>query len=182
MNNLRNGVRLTPVPVPGLDLVIRHVGEGDHEAVHAMLTSPHVLAGSLRVPFAPLHQTRARLTPERGVHQLAAEADGQVVGFGELVTYPDEPRQRHSGEINLVATRADHVRRGVGRALMEAMIELAENWLNLSRLTLIVFTDNDHAIKLYQSLGFAIEGTMPRVGYGAGAWMDAHVMGRLRDR
>ena len=28
---------------------------------------------------------------------------------------------------------------------------------------------------------FAIEGTMPRTGFGDGGWMDAHVMGRLRD-
>jgi hypothetical protein len=37
-----------------MDLVIRHVKEQDHEAVHETLTSPHVLSGSMRVPFAPL--------------------------------------------------------------------------------------------------------------------------------
>jgi L-phenylalanine/L-methionine N-acetyltransferase len=105
-----------------------------------------------------------------------------VVGFGELITYPDEPRYRHTGEINMVATRADSLGKGVGRALMAAMIDLADNWLNLTRLSLIVFTDNTHAIGLYERLGFAIEGTMPRAGYGDGKWMDAHMMGRLRDR
>jgi hypothetical protein len=49
-----------------MDLVIRHVKEQDHEAVHEILTSPHVLSGSMRVPFAPLQQTRERLTPRAG--------------------------------------------------------------------------------------------------------------------
>jgi putative acetyltransferase len=165
-----------------MDLAIRHVTERDHEAVHEILTSPHVVAGSMRVPLSPLRQTRERLAPTRGIYQLVAEAEGRVVGFGELITYPDEPRHRHAGEINMVAAHADWLGKGVGRALVEAMVELADNWLNLTRLSLVVFTDNAVAIGLYQRAGFTIEGTMPRMAFGAGGWMDAHLMGRLRDR
>ena len=164
-----------------MDLVIRHVNEQDLEAVHEILTSPHVLGGPMRVPFAPLRQTRERLTPTRGIYQLVAEAEDRVVGFGELITYPDEPRHRHAGEINMVATHPDWARKGVGRALLDAMVDLADNWLNLRRLALFVFTDNTQAIRLYERVGFSIEGTMPRMGFGAGAWMDAYMMGRLHD-
>jgi putative acetyltransferase len=164
-----------------MDLVIRHVGERDLEAVHEILTSPHVVAGSLRVPMAPLQLTRERLTPTRGIYQLVAEAEGRVVGFGELIT-SDDPRERHVGDVNMVATHADWTGKGVGRALVEAIVELADNWLDLSRLGLFVFTDNAAAIRLYERAGFAVEGTMPRRGFGAGGWMDAHMMGRLRDR
>jgi L-phenylalanine/L-methionine N-acetyltransferase len=104
-----------------------------------------------------------------------------VVGFGELITYPDEPRMRHVGEVNMVATHAAWTGKGVGRGLVEAIVDLADNWLNLARLTLFVFTGNPHAVKLYEEAGFAIEGTMPRTGCGDGGWMDAHVMGRLHD-
>jgi L-phenylalanine/L-methionine N-acetyltransferase len=103
-----------------MDLVIRHVNEQDHEAVHEILISPHVLSGPMRVPFAPLQQTRERLTPTRGIYQLVAVAENRVVGFGELITYPDEPRHRHAGEINMVATHADWIQKGVGRALLDA--------------------------------------------------------------
>ena len=164
-----------------MEPVIRSVEERDADAIHAILTSPHVVAGSMRVPLTPSQQTRDRIAPRLGLYQLAAEADGQVVGFAELVTEPDQPRHSHVGEINIVATHADWLGKGVGRALMEAMIDLADNWLNLARLTLIVFTDNEHAIGLYERLGFEHEGTMRRAGFGSGAWMDAHVMGRLRD-
>ena len=125
-----------------MDLVIRHVAERDLEAVHEILTSPHVVAGSLRVPLAPLQQTRERLTPTRGIYQLVAEAEGRVVGFGELITFPDDPRERHVGDVNMVATHADWTGKGVGRALLDAIVELADNWLNLARLGLFVFTDN----------------------------------------
>jgi putative acetyltransferase len=164
-----------------MDVIIRAVREQDHEAIHEILMSPHVIAGSMRVPFAPLQQTRERLTPDAGTYQLAAEAEDRVVGFGELITHPDEPRHRHTGEINMVATHADWVRQGVGRALIEAIVDLADNWLNLTRLGLIVFEGNDHAMRLYESLGFTVEGTMPRMGFGGGAWMDAHMMGRVRE-
>jgi putative acetyltransferase len=161
--------------------LIREIGDGDHAAIHEILMSAHVLAGSMRVPYSRLEQTRERLVFRRGTYQLVAEVKGQVVGFGELVTYPDEPRHRHVGEINLVATHADWVRHGIGRAIFGALVELGDNWLNLSRLGLIAFTGNEHAVRLYESFGFVLEGTMRRFGYGANGWMDAHVMGRLRD-
>jgi L-phenylalanine/L-methionine N-acetyltransferase len=163
-----------------VDPVIRAVAERDHEAIHQILTSPHVLAGTMRLPFAGLHQTKERLSPRVGTYQVVAEAGEEVVGFGELITEPEHPRHGHVGDLNMIATRADSVVQGIGRSLTEALIDLAENWLNLRRLSLIVFSDNQPAIHLYQSLGFEIEGTMRRFGYGNGAWMDAIMMGRLR--
>jgi hypothetical protein len=59
-----------------MDLVIRHVNDRDLEAVHEILTSPHVVAGSLRVPLAPLQQTRERLTPDRGIYQPTRPRSG----------------------------------------------------------------------------------------------------------
>jgi putative acetyltransferase len=160
---------------------VRSLLEADIEAVHQILMSPHVIAGSMRVPFSGIQVTRERLAPRVSVYQVIAELEGHVVGFGELLTEPNEPRQRHVGDLNMVATHADWLGRGVGRALSEAIVDLGFNWLNLTRLGLIVFTGNTAAIKLYESLGFKLEGTMPRLGFGSGGWMDAHVMGLLRD-
>jgi len=165
----------------GAKTVVRAVREADVGDVHGILMSPHVIAGSMRVPYSGVEVTRMRLAQRAGVHQVVAEIDGQVVGFGELLTEPDEPRQAHVGDVNMVATHADWLGQGVGRALAEALIELAFNWLNLDRLGLIVFTSNAAAIGLYESLGFSAEGTMPRLGFGAGNWMDAHMMGLLRN-
>jgi L-phenylalanine/L-methionine N-acetyltransferase len=63
---------------------------------------------------------------------------------------------------------------------MKEMIELADDWLQLTRLGLTVWTANASAIALYQRHGFEIEGTMRRYAYGEGGYVDAHIMGRIK--
>ena len=70
--------------------------------------------------------------------------------------------------------------KGVGTALMQAAVELADKWLNVSRLELEVYTDNEPAIKLYKKFGFQIEGTSVRADYRDGRFADIHIMARLR--
>ena len=161
-------------------LTIRGLEERDHDVVHAILASDSVIEGTMRVPYAGRHTTKDRLQPRDGTHHLVAELDGRVVGFAELITYPPEPRHRHVAELNMVCTHPEYVGRGVGRALSEAVIDLADNWLNLRRLTLIVFEDNAQAIRLYERLGFEHEGVMREFGFKRGRYLDALVMGRLR--
>jgi putative acetyltransferase len=54
--------------------------------------------------------------------------------------------------------RDDWHGQGVGTALIEAAIDLADNWRNLTRLELRVFTDNAPAIHLYEKVSFETEG------------------------
>jgi putative acetyltransferase len=42
---------------------------------------------------------------------------------------------------------------------MEAILDIADNWLKLKRVELSVFTDNEPAIALYKKMGFVVEGT-----------------------
>lgn len=151
----------------------------DLEAVHDILLNAHSIRGTMRLPHQPLDYTRKRFEPADGVVTLAARADERLVGFSELITHPNIPRHRHTAEINMIATHEDWQGKGVGRALMEAMIDLADNWLNLTRLSLVVWTTNEPAVHLYQTLGFAIEGTMPQYAFGEGEYIDAYQMGRV---
>jgi putative acetyltransferase len=79
-----------------------------------------------------------------------------------------------------MAVRDDWQAKGVGTVLVQAAIDLAEKWLNISRIELDVFADNDPAIRLYQKFGFKTEGR--RVGYGLrdGLMVDTYAMARLR--
>ncbi len=45
---------------------------------------------------------------------------------------------------------------------MAAALDLADNWLNLSRVGLTVYVDNSAAVTLYKRFGFEIEGTHRR--------------------
>jgi putative acetyltransferase len=136
----------------------------------------------MRVPYTSPAQTRRRFEPAGGTYHIVAVHAEEVVGFVELLTYPEAPRHRHVAEASLVVTRSDWQGRGVGRSLMSAIVELADHWLNIERLSLVAFTENHHAIRLYEDLGFVIEGTMPSYGFGEGRWMDAYMMGRLRPK
>ena len=121
---------------------IRALAEQDTQAIHEILISRSVIEGTMRLPHAAARETVERLAPRAGTHHLVADMDGRPVGVLELVTWPDEPRHRHAGEVNLVAVHPNWAGRGAGRALMKAAVEFADDWLNLRRLSLVVFVDN----------------------------------------
>jgi putative acetyltransferase len=93
---------------------IRQTEPDDAAAIHAMLTSPHVVDGTMRLPYASFASSVGRIEQREGWYQLIALDDHEAVGFGEFVTHPDVPRHAHAGEINMILTRAD--RQGQGSA------------------------------------------------------------------
>jgi putative acetyltransferase len=163
-----------------MDLNIRNFADGDIVAVHEMFVSEHVVRGTMRLPYQSMQMTEKRLAAAAGVFRLVAMRGEEVVGFCELITYPDNPRRRHAGELNMIITAELWQGKGVGRAMMQAMIDLADKWLCLTRLGLMVWATNDHAIRLYEHFGFSIEGRMPAYAVGDGGLVDAIVMGRVR--
>lgn len=70
--------------------------------------------------------------------------------------------------------------KGIGTALMRAGVELADNWLNLMRLELEVYADNEPAIRLYRRHGFELEGTLRQYAFRDGRYVDSYLMARLR--
>ncbi|HET6971680.1 MAG TPA: GNAT family N-acetyltransferase, partial [Phenylobacterium sp.] len=70
--------------------------------------------------------------------------------------------------------------RGVGTALMAAVVDLADNWLQVRRLELSVYADNARAIALYERFGFEREGLNRDYAWRNGAFVDSIAMARLR--
>ena len=102
--------------------------------------------------FPSVEQWRKRLAePPEGLVSLVACVESEVVGQLSLQTFPTRPRRRHVGHIGM-AVRDDWQRKGAGTALMQAAIDLADKWLNLTRLELEVYTDNEPAIRLYKEV------------------------------
>ena len=75
-----------------------------------------------------------------------------------------------------------HHGRGVGRALLEGLLDLADNWLPVVRLELTVFADNERAIALYRRYGFEVEGTHRAYALRAGRYADVLAMARIRHK
>ena len=165
----------------GSEITIRHVRASDRDAVAAIFNSRHVNLGTQRLPYHADTDVEARLHDDPAKMKLVAEIDGNVAGYCELETWPTRPRIRHGGEIDMVATHPDFRGRGVGHALMEAIIDLADNWLQLTRLQLFVWDGNDVAVRLYQNFGFDIEGRLRRFVFINGEYRDALIMARLAE-
>lgn len=69
--------------------------------------------------------------------------------------------------------------KGLGRDALSLAVAYCWNHLNLSRLGLTVFANNERAIRLYQSLGFDREGLLRDAVFIDGRWLDVVVMGLL---
>jgi L-phenylalanine/L-methionine N-acetyltransferase len=159
---------------------IRHAEPDDYEALHRIFSCPRVIEGTLQLPLPSAEMWRKRLSEQpEGTYALVACADGEVVGDLGLETYPTHWRRRHVAQIGM-AVRDDWQGRGVGTALMEAALDLAENWLNLTRVELSVYTDNAAAVALYKKFGFEIEGTHRRYAFRNGEYADAYSMARIK--
>lgn len=166
-----------------MTVTVRHVEPSDFEAVHRIYTNPKVIWGTLQLPMPSVELWRKRLAePPEGMFSLVACVDDdEVVGHLGLHTSPQRPRRRHVGQLGM-AVRDDWQGQGVGTALMQAVIELADNWLNLTRLELEVFVDNTPAIRLYEKFGFSIEGTLVDFAFRDGQYVDVYFMARLREQ
>lgn len=161
-------------------ITIRRAEPSDAEALRRIFDGPLAMRGTLQVPFPSTENWRKRLSePPEGTFNLVACVENEVVGQSGLHMFPNRPRRRHAAGLGM-AVRDDWQGRGVGTALMQAMVDLADRWLNLSRLELEVFTDNAPAIHLYQKFGFVIEGTHVRYAFRAGEFVDVYSMARLR--
>lgn len=159
---------------------IRRAELRDAEAMQALFAWPGAQAGTLQMPLPSADMWRKRLADfPAGDYLLVAEVDGIVVGNAGLHAAGASPRRRHAGSIGM-AVRDDWQGRGVGSALLAAIVDLADNWFNYARLELTVYVDNAAGLALYRKFGFEVEGTLRQYALRNGEFVDAYTMARLR--
>jgi putative acetyltransferase len=163
------------------DLQIRPFHPQDAADQYAIVSNPRVAEMLLQVPSMELTQTeRWAVNEQNGRHRLAADWNGRVIGAINI-TQSMRPRLMHSGSLGMMV-HPDAWGQGVGSKLMEAALDLADNWLNLSRVELEVYTHNKPAIHLYEKYGFEREGRRRKVAFGNGRFLDDYAMARRHGR
>jgi len=160
-------------------ILIRRAEPKDAEAIARVYESPRVIWGTLQLPFPSVERWRERLQPNEEHYLLVATVENEIVGTLGLHTNPFRPRRRHVASLGM-GVRDDWQGKGVGTALMQAAVDMADKWLNITRLELEVFTDNEPALRLYKKFGFEIEGTFKQHAFRDGKYVDTYAMARLR--
>lgn len=163
---------------PETGLKIRAMRAEDASDIFEIYNQPAFRFGTLALPYESFETVRKWAEPRspRDLH-LAAEMDGRVVGAAAL--RPFYGRRAHAAEF-WIGVHEDFTGKGIGSRLLAEVIDTSDNWLNVVRIEMTVFTDNAGAIALYKKHGFEIEGTHRAASFRNGAFADVYCMARLR--
>ncbi len=104
-----------------------------------------------------------------------AFVDGELQGMVGLAREP-RIKNRHKGDVVAMYVAPESSRRGLARALLQAVIDHARNVLGLEQLVLSVTLSNDAARELYRVAGFTTFGVEPRAIKVAGTYFDKERM------
>jgi putative acetyltransferase len=162
---------------------IRAAEPEDADALATIMGDPGVIHGTLQTPFVSVATRRERLSfSDPNVLFVVAvplEGDDAPIGCASLHR-TTRPRRLHAAGIGM-SVRDSWQGRGVGTALLANLLDVADNWWQVTRVHLEVYTDNEPAISLYAKFGFDVEGTLRRDAFRNGTYVDSHVMARLRN-
>lgn len=165
-----------------MSIVIRRGQVSDAAAIAELMSDPEIFGGLLQLPYPSEEMWRQRLTENSSsgttVLHLVAVLDGKLVGTADLRHEGKALRRRHAMSLG-ICIAAEAQGRGVGKALMAALLDYADNWAQVLRVELTVYCDNERAIGLYKRLGFEIEGTMRAYALRNGRYVDVYAMARL---
>jgi putative acetyltransferase len=162
------------------EILVRGFVMDDWEQVAELFMGKVCIWGTLQMPYQSKDAIKTKLeNPPKGMHRLVAvTVDSQRV-LGLLGLAPGKGRRAHAGSIGMFV-HDEYQDQGIGTQLMEAAIQLSDNWLNLRRLELEVFVDNPRAVHLYEKFGFVKEGTLVDFAYRDGKYVDTLAMARIR--
>ncbi len=162
-------------------VTFRRAVPADAESFARLMADEEVFAGLLQLPYPTAEHWRKKLeanaTAEESLN-LVAVAKSEIIGSGGLFPLAWTPRRRHVAGLGLSVAKGWQ-RRGVGTELMRRLLDYADKWVGYLRLELTVYTDNKHAVRLYEKFGFVTEGTNRAFALRDGVLIDAFAMARL---
>ncbi|WP_236024642.1 GNAT family N-acetyltransferase [Arenibaculum pallidiluteum] len=164
----------------GASIVVRDAAEADMPAIQAIYAH-HVLHGL--ATFEEVPPTVEELATRRasviasGLPYLVAEAEGRIAGYSYASAYRLRPAYRHTIEDSVYV--ADGLGgRGIGSALLQALVDRCEAGPWRQMLAVIGNSGNAASIALHRRLGFRPAGTLSSVGFKLGRWVDTVLMQR----
>lgn len=166
-----------------MDFLIRPAIERDLEAINRIYNDEvlHRTATWDLEPW-PIEQRRAWFAEhEADATQpvLVADSGGECVGFAYLSIYRPRVGYRFTRESTVYVDTSAH-RRGIGRALLGALIEAARVQ-PVHALVAVIEASNVASVELHRVLGYVEDGRRLQVGHKFGRWLDSVEMELLLD-
>ena len=120
---------------------------------------------------------RQRTLVDGGYPYVVAEIDDALAGYAYAGPYRPRPAYRFSVEDSIYVDPHAQ-RRGVGRVLLEHLIEECERRGFRQMIAVIGDSAQAPSIELHRALGFRMIGAVENVGYKFGRWLDSVNMQR----
>jgi L-amino acid N-acyltransferase YncA len=123
-----------------------------------------------------LEEQQLWLTERSGAHavMVAVDDDDRVLGFGSLSAYRDRPAYSTTVE-DSVYVAPGHQGQGVGRAVLEALVEAAE-LRGFHSVIGRIAGGNEASVALHQRCGFEVVGVEREVGRKFRRWLDVTIV------
>ena len=109
---------------------------------------------------------------------VAAEPGGMVLGWASLSAFLSRPAYRFTVE-DSVYVHPDHLRRGIGRALLVDLLRRADE-LGYANVIANISADQAPSITVHRELGFVEAGRLVKVGFKFERWLDIVFLQRRR--
>ena len=111
----------------------------------------------------------------KGLPYLVVEVEGQVLGFAYCQWFKPRPAYRFSAE-DSIYLHPDARGRGLGRQLLAALIEQAQQAGLRKLIAVIGDSANAASIGVHRSQGFEAAGVIRSCGWKFGRWLDIVLM------
>ena len=155
------------------------IAQADAEAI-ADIYARHVMTGTASYDVEPpsVDETlgKIRRVTMAGWPFLVAEAGGRLAGYAYATQFRDRAAYRFTCE-DSIYVHPDMARRGIGRALLEALIERAGAY-GFGTMIAVIGGAEPASIFLHETCGFAEVGRLKAVGFKFGRWLDSVYMQR----
>ena len=155
------------------EIAIRDAREGDAEAI-AAIYAHHVLNGTasydVEPPSADFHRNKIRHIAGAGWPFLVAEIEGDMAGYAYVTQFRDRAAYRFTAEDSIYVHPA-HLRRGVGRALLEALLKRSVE-SGFRTVIAVIGGAEPASIALHELCGFEEVGRLRCAGFKFGRWLD----------
>lgn len=142
-----------------------------HEVLHGLATFEETPPGEAEM------NSRFDALRAGGFPYLMAELDGAVMGYAYAGPYRVRTAYRHSIESSVYVDSSARGR-GVGRALLAALVTACEGKEWAQMVAVIGNSENHASIQLHTGCGFQPTGTLQAVGFKLGQWVDTVIMQR----